>query len=186
MTRNSVQNASRECASPSWSPDGNYVFVSKAASHHTLRFGCTTCRVALACRSPRPSRHPRRRARDGTRHVAVASADGNIFSTRCRHGGFAYTQASAVADSLARTAHWGQASAATMEISFPGRSVSRWNANFVFNAVRDRSGCGFVTCRLATIAWSISMTRDDRVPFHSWDLSQYMRSCPMARNRFQP
>ncbi len=86
------KDASGEFASPSWSPDGNYVFVSKAGFgintfeiwmyHVQGGAGVQVTKAKPAPTTPRQERH--------NAMGAVASADGKYIYYAMRHGGFAY------------------------------------------------------------------------------------------------
>src|SRR6267378_4542145 len=86
------KDASGEFASPSWSPDGNYVFVSKAGFgintfeiwmyHVQGGSGVQVTKSKPAPNTPRKDRH--------NAMGAVASADGKYLYYAMRHGGFAY------------------------------------------------------------------------------------------------
>ncbi len=81
-----------EFASPSWSPDGNYVYVSKAGfgintfeiwmSHVQGGSGVQVTKSKPAPNTPRKDRH--------NALGVVASADGKYLYYAMRHGGFAY------------------------------------------------------------------------------------------------
>ena len=81
-----------EFASPNWSPDGNYVFVSKAAFgiatfelwmyHVQGGSGVQVTKAKPAPNTPRDQRH--------NALGVVASADGKYLYYAMRHGGFAY------------------------------------------------------------------------------------------------
>ena len=81
-----------EFASPSWSPDGNYVFVSKAGFgintfeiwmyHVQGGSGVQVTKAKPAPNTPRDQRH--------NAIGVVASADGKYLYYAMRHGGFAY------------------------------------------------------------------------------------------------
>jgi Tol biopolymer transport system component len=86
------KEVSAEFASPSWSPDGNYVFVSKAGFgintfeiwmyHVQGGSGVQVTKAKPAPTTPREQRH---------NAVGVtASADGKYLYYAMRHGGFAY------------------------------------------------------------------------------------------------
>jgi len=86
------KDPNNEFASPSWSPDGNYIFVSKAG------FGITTYEVwmyhvrggtgvQITKAKPTPTT-PRRERHNAI--GAVASPDGKYIYYAVRHGGFAY------------------------------------------------------------------------------------------------
>ncbi len=81
-----------EFASPSWAPDGNYIFVSKAG------FGLTTFEVwmyhvrggtGVQITKAKPAPTTPRRERHNAVGV-VASPDGKYIYYAVRHGGFAY------------------------------------------------------------------------------------------------
>ncbi len=86
------KDASGEFASPSWSPDGNYVLVSKAGFgintfeiwmyHLQGGSGVQVTKAKPAPTTPRQERH--------NAMGAVASADGKYIYYAMRHGGFAY------------------------------------------------------------------------------------------------
>jgi len=86
------KDASGEFASPSWAPDGNYVFVSKAGFgiatfeiwmyHVQGGSGVQVTKAKPAPTTPRQERH--------NAMGAVASADGKYIYYAMRHGGFAY------------------------------------------------------------------------------------------------
>src|SRR6267378_3734766 len=86
------KDASGEFASPSWSPDGNYVFVSKAGFgintfeiwmyHVQGGSGVQVTKAKPAPTTPRQERH--------NAMGAAASADGKYIYYAMRHGGFAY------------------------------------------------------------------------------------------------
>src|SRR6266403_2099416 len=86
------KDASGEFASPSWSPDGNYVLVSKAGFgintfeiwmyHVQGGSGVQVTKAKPAPTTPRQERH--------NAMGAVASADGKYIYYAMRHGGFAY------------------------------------------------------------------------------------------------
>ena len=86
------KDASGEFASPSWSPDGNYVFVSKAAFgiatfeiwmyHVQGGSGVQVTKAKPAPNTPRAERH--------NALGVVASADGKYLYYAMRHGGFSY------------------------------------------------------------------------------------------------
>lgn len=86
------KDASGEFASPSWSPDGNYVFVSKAGFgiatfeiwmyHMQGGTGVQVTKAKPAPNTPRPERH--------NALGVVASADGKYLYYAMRHGGFSY------------------------------------------------------------------------------------------------
>jgi Tol biopolymer transport system component len=86
------KEASAEFASPSWSPDGNYVFVSKAGFgintfeiwmyHVQGGSGVQVTKAKAAPTTPRDQRH--------NAVGVVASADGKYLYYAMRHGGFAY------------------------------------------------------------------------------------------------
>ena len=81
-----------EFASPTWSPDGNYVFVSKAGFgintfeiwmyHVQGGSGVQVTKSKPAPNTPRPQRH--------NALGVVASADGKYLYYAMRHGGFTY------------------------------------------------------------------------------------------------
>jgi Tol biopolymer transport system component len=86
------KDPNNEFASPSWAPDGNYIFVSKAG------FGITTYEVwmyhvrggtgvQITKAKPTPAT-PRRDRHNAI--GAVASPDGKYIYYAVRHGGFAY------------------------------------------------------------------------------------------------
>jgi Tol biopolymer transport system component len=86
------KDPNNEFASPSWAPDGNYIFVSKAG------FGITTYElwmyhvrggtgVQITKAKPTPTT-PRRERHNAI--GAVASPDGKYIYYAVRHGGFAY------------------------------------------------------------------------------------------------
>jgi Tol biopolymer transport system component len=86
------KDPNNEFASPSWSPDGNYIFVSKAG------FGITTYEiwmyhvrggtgVQITKAKPTPTT-PRRERHNAI--GAVASPEGKYIYYAVRHGGFAY------------------------------------------------------------------------------------------------
>jgi Tol biopolymer transport system component len=86
------RDASGEFASPSWSPDGNYVLVSKAA------FGIATFEIwmyhvqggsGVQITKAKPAPNTPRQERHNAMGV-VASADGKYLYYAMRHGGFAY------------------------------------------------------------------------------------------------
>ena len=86
------KDATGEFASPSWSPDGNYVFVSKAGfgintfeiwMYHVQ--GGTGVQVTKAKPAPNTPRAERHNALG-----VVASADGKYLYYAMRHGGFSY------------------------------------------------------------------------------------------------
>ncbi len=81
-----------EFASPSWSPDGNYVYVSKAG------FGINTFEIwmyhvqggsGVQVTKSKPAPNTPRKDRHNALGV-VASADGKYLYYAMRHGGFAY------------------------------------------------------------------------------------------------
>ena len=81
-----------EYASPSWSPDGNYIFVSRAGfGINTFEIwmyhlqGGTGVQVTKAKPAPTTPRNERHNAIG-----VVASADGKYLYYAMRHGGFAY------------------------------------------------------------------------------------------------
>jgi Tol biopolymer transport system component len=86
------KEASAEFASPSWSPDGSYVFVSKAGFgintfeiwmyHVQGGAGVQVTKAKPAPTTPREQRH--------NAVGVVASADGKYLYYAMRHGGFAY------------------------------------------------------------------------------------------------
>ena len=86
------KDASGEFASPSWSPDGNYVFVSKAGFgintfeiwmyHVQGGSGVQVTKAKPAPATPRAERH--------NALGVVASADGKYLYYAMRHGGFSY------------------------------------------------------------------------------------------------
>jgi len=86
------KESSGEFASPSWSPDGNYVFVSKAGFgintfeiwmyHVQGGSGVQVTKAKPAPTTPRQERH--------NAIGVVASADGKYLYYAMRHGGFAY------------------------------------------------------------------------------------------------
>ena len=86
------KDPSGEFASPSWSPDGNYVFVSKAGFgintfeiwmyHVQGGSGVQVTKAKPAPTTPRQERH--------NAMGVVASADGKYLYYAMRHGGFAY------------------------------------------------------------------------------------------------
>jgi Tol biopolymer transport system component len=86
------KDPSAEYASPSWSPDGNYIFVSRAGfGINTFEIwmyhlqGGTGVQVTKAKPAPTTPRNERHNA------VGVAaSADGKYLYYAMRHGGFAY------------------------------------------------------------------------------------------------
>src|SRR6266481_4547984 len=86
------KDSSGEFASPSWSPDGNYVFVSKAA------FGIATFEIwmyhvqggsGVQITKAKPAPNTPRSERHNALGV-VASADGKYLYYAMRHGGFSY------------------------------------------------------------------------------------------------
>jgi Tol biopolymer transport system component len=86
------KDPSGEFASPSWSPDGNYVFVSKAGFgintfeiwmyHVQGGSGVQVTKAKPAPATPRAERH--------NAIGVVASADGKYLYYAMRHGGFSY------------------------------------------------------------------------------------------------
>jgi Tol biopolymer transport system component len=86
------KDPSGEFASPSWSPDGNYVFVSKAGFgintfeiwmyHVQGGSGVQVTKAKPAPATPRAERH--------NALGVVASADGKYLYYAMRHGGFSY------------------------------------------------------------------------------------------------
>jgi Tol biopolymer transport system component len=86
------KDPSAEYASPSWSPDGNYIFVSRAGfGINTFEIwmyhlqGGTGVQVTKAKPAPTTPRNERHNAIG-----VVASADGKYLYYAMRHGGFAY------------------------------------------------------------------------------------------------
>src|SRR6266481_8713275 len=86
------KDSSGEFASPSWSPDGNYVFVSKAA------FGIATFEIwmyhvqggsGVQITKAKPAPNTPRSERHNALGV-TASADGKYLYYAMRHGGFSY------------------------------------------------------------------------------------------------
>jgi Tol biopolymer transport system component len=86
------KDPNNEFASPSWSPDGNYIFVSKAG------FGITTFEVwmyhlrggtGVQITKAKPAPTTPRKERHNAIGV-VASPDGKYIYYAVRHGGFAY------------------------------------------------------------------------------------------------
>src|ERR1700687_4209753 len=86
------KDPNNEFASPSWAPDGNYIFVSKAG------FGITTYEVwmyhvrggtGVQITKAKPAPTTPRKERHNAIGV-VASADGKYIYYAVRHGGFAY------------------------------------------------------------------------------------------------
>jgi Tol biopolymer transport system component len=86
------KDASGEFASPAWSPDGNYIFVSKAT------FGIATFEIwmyhvqggsGVQVTKAKPAPNTPRNERHNALGV-VASADGKYLYYAVRHGGFAY------------------------------------------------------------------------------------------------
>ena len=164
------KDPNNEFASPSWSPDGNYILVSKAG------FGITTFEIwmyhvdggsGLQITKAKPTPTTPRKDRDAI--GVVASADGKYLYYAKRTGGFEHNAQFPL--STRRTRKTGDEHLLEQTEQLPARAFAGWYATSLCDAIRDGERPALRNLQTGEDHWvRYPITRDDQESRFTRDL----------------